>query len=147
MNLRYAKRSEATEQIEVVAWCRQAAEVIPAMRPLSLLYHVPNGGKRNKLEAANLKQEGVKAGVPDLCLPVARGAYIGLYIEMKYGDNSESENQIEWLASLQSEGHFVCVCYSARTALDVIERYIRLKSGERIGAPAGKHGYPIYRDK
>lgn len=147
MNLRYAKKSEATEQIEVVAWCNQAAEVIPAMRSLRLIHHVPNGGKRNKLEAANLKQEGVKAGVPDLELPVARGAYIGMEIEMKYGDNRESENQIDWLTSLQAEGHFVCVCYSARAALDIIERYMRLKPGERINAPVGKHGYPVYRDR
>lgn len=147
MNLRYAKKSEATEQIEVVAWCRQAAEAVPAMRSLHLLYHVPNGGKRNKLEAANLKQEGVKSGVPDLVLPVARGAYIGLYVEMKYGDNRESKNQIDWLTSLQAERHFVCVCYSARLALDIIERYIRLKPGERINATPGKHGYPVYRDK
>ncbi|MFT9055120.1 MAG: VRR-NUC domain-containing protein [Ethanoligenens sp.] len=147
MNLSYARRSEATEQITVVSWCRQAAETVPALRALRLLYHVPNGGKRNKLEAANLKQEGVKAGVPDLVLPVARGAYIGLYIEMKYGDNRESENQIDWLTGLQSEGHFVCVCYSARLALDVIERYIKLATGGRIDTPPGKHGYPVYREK
>ena len=30
---------------------------------------------------------GVKAGVPDLCLPVPMNGYAGLYIEMKYGSN------------------------------------------------------------
>lgn len=40
---------------------------------LKLLYHVPNGGKRDKRTATALRRQGVKAGVPDLCLPVARG--------------------------------------------------------------------------
>lgn len=146
MNLYRAKSSEATEQIMVVSWCRQAAEAVPAMHSLRLLYHVPNGGKRNRQEAANLKQAGVKAGVPDLCLPVARGNYIGLYIEMKYGENRESQDQIDWLSGLQAEGHFACVCYSARCALGIIERYIKLKSGELLDAPIGKHGYPVFKE-
>ncbi|MBC3486703.1 VRR-NUC domain-containing protein [Pseudomonas sp. SWRI50] len=48
-----------------------------------LIYHVPNGGHRIKAVAAKLKGQGVKAGVPDLVLPMARGGYFGLYIEFK----------------------------------------------------------------
>ena len=42
---------------------------------LELLYHVPNGGSRNKAEASKLKRMGVRAGVPDLVLPVPRAGY------------------------------------------------------------------------
>lgn len=45
---------------------------------------LPEWGSRNKAEAVKLKQMGVKAGIPDLCLPVPMGMYNGLYIEMKY---------------------------------------------------------------
>ena len=48
---------------------------------LKMLYAIPNGGARNAITGALLKAEGVKPGVPDLCLPVARGKYHGLYIE------------------------------------------------------------------
>ena len=38
-----------------------------------LIYHVPNGGHRHKKVAEKLKDQGVKAGIPDLVLPMARG--------------------------------------------------------------------------
>lgn len=53
---------------------------------LQLLYHVPNEGKRTWRTGARLKSEGLKPGVPDLCLPVARGKYHGLYVELKRRD-------------------------------------------------------------
>lgn len=143
MNLYRARRSEATEQITVISWCNQAAQYFPELR---FIYHVPNGGSRNKAEAANLKAEGVKAGVPDLMFPFPHGAYIGLVVEMKFGSNRESEDQIEWLQALQAAGHCVAVCYSSRTALDLIERYIRFRSGERLNAEIGKHGYPVFKE-
>lgn len=77
----YRKRSEATEQERVINWARFYAKDFPE---LDLLHHIPNGGSRNQLEAANLKRQGVKAGVPDLCLPVARNGKHGLYVEMKW---------------------------------------------------------------
>ena len=39
----------------------------------ALLYAVPNGGYRNAREAARFKAEGVRSGVPDLCLAVSNG--------------------------------------------------------------------------
>ena len=41
---------------------------------------VPNGGKRSKSEAGRLKAEGVKSGVPDLCL-IYDGMYYGLEVK------------------------------------------------------------------
>ena len=71
----YRKRSEAAEQEAVIAWCGWMEKQHPELK---LLFHIPNGGSRNKAEAANLKAQGVKPGVPDLCLPVARCGYHGL---------------------------------------------------------------------
>lgn len=83
MNMRYAMRSEDTEQINVVSWANWNMNRYPELK---WLHHVPNGGSRNKQEAVKLKQMGVKAGVSDLCLPYPKGIYCGLYIEMKFGD-------------------------------------------------------------
>lgn len=63
--------TEAEEQIALFEWATLQSGRFPE---LALLYHVPNGGSRNKIEAARLRAQGVKSGVPDLCLPVARGA-------------------------------------------------------------------------
>ena len=55
------------------------------------------GGKRDAKTATILKRQGVKAGVPDLHLPVARGGYHGLYIELKVGDNTTTKKQKDWI--------------------------------------------------
>ena len=89
-----------------------------------MIYHIPNGGSRNQLEAANLKRQGVKAGVPDLCLPVPKEGYHGLYIEMKYGKNKPTDNQEEWLESLRQYGYKTAVCYGADEARETIKQYI-----------------------
>jgi hypothetical protein len=65
----------------------------PALR---MLHAIPNGGHRHKATAARLKAAGVKAGVPDICLPVARGDWHGLYIELKVGKNKLTEAQRRW---------------------------------------------------
>ena len=116
------RRSEATEQETLIQWCGWQQGKYPELK---LIYHVPNGGSRNTLEAANLKRQGVKAGVPDLCLPVARNGFHGLYIEMKYGKNKTTENQKEWLEELTAQGYFTTVCYGAEEAERIIARYLQ----------------------
>ena len=67
--------SESQEQQALFEWAELSKRCFPE---LELLFHVPNGGARSKATAGRLKAEGVKPGVPDLCLPVPRGAYHGL---------------------------------------------------------------------
>ncbi len=126
------KRSEATEQEAVIQWCNWQQRKYPE---LELLYHIPNGGSRNKLEAVNLKRQGVRAGVPDLCLPVPRNGFHGLYIEMKYGRNRTTNQQKEWLKELEEQGYFTVVCYGAEEAERILARYI------------GMEGYPIIENR
>jgi hypothetical protein len=92
---------------------------------LALFHAIPNGGFRTKVTAAKLKAEGVKAGVLDTHLPVARGGYHGLWIEMKYGRNKPTEEQKWWIEELRSQGHFVTVCYGWEPAAETLEHYIR----------------------
>ncbi len=131
MNLRYAKASEDTEQIKVIGWAERNCSNHPELR---WLFHVPNGGSRNKTEAVKLKQMGVKAGVSDLCLPYPKGVYSGLFIEMKYGNNRQQNTQKEFLAAMAAAGHFVATCYSAAEAIKVIEEYLELIAGNEIKA-------------
>ena len=115
---------EAVDQETVFQW---AALMRPRYPELYLLYHIPNGGSRNALEAANLKRQGVKAGVPDLCLPVARGKYHGLYIELKHGKNETTDLQKKWIASLQKQDYAAAVCYGWEQAVEVISKYLEMR--------------------
>lgn len=92
---------------------------------LKLLFHIPNGGKRDVKEAARFKAMGVKAGVPDLCLPVPMNGFAGLYIEMKYGKNKPTDHQKEWIGALKEQGYKVTVCYSGVEATRELESYLQ----------------------
>ena len=119
---------EGNEQEALFNWAALARCRFPE---LDLLYHIPNGGSRNRLEAAKLRRQGVKSGVPDLCLPVARGGYHGLYIEMKYGKNKTSENQNKWLADLRAQDYAAAVCYGWQDAQQVITNYLEGRKQSR----------------
>lgn len=97
MNMRYAKRSEDTEQINVVSWACWNVNRYPELK---WLFHVPNGGSRNRAEAVKFKQMGVKAGVSDLQLPYPKGSYCGLFVEMKFGNNRQQDTQKEFLEDM-----------------------------------------------
>ena len=115
--------TEAQEQAWLMAWAKGNEARHPELK---LLYHVPNGGSRNKIEAANLKRQGVKSGVPDLCLPVARGRYHSLYVEMKRRERSRiTQTQKEWLQELHKYGNLVVVCYGAEEAKAAILEYLK----------------------
>ena len=70
--------SEGQEQATLFNWARMMEGMYPELR---LMFHVPNGGGRSKAEAGRFKMEGVKAGVPDIFLPVPRGNYHGIPAE------------------------------------------------------------------
>lgn len=112
---------ESQEQTFLFQWANLARCKYPE---LELLHHIPNGGKRNAREAAALKRQGVKAGVPDICLPVAIGEYHGLYIELKVGKNKTSKHQDEWIQKLRNENYYVEVSYGWQEARDTIEDYL-----------------------
>ena len=117
------KRSEATEQILVMQWCELNECIYPE---LELMHHIPNGGKRDKAEAGRLKKQGVKAGVPDLHLPVPKGEYCGLYIEMKLNGNKPTPKQKMWIKKLREQIHCVVVCDGFEEAKDTIIKYMSI---------------------
>ena len=117
---------QSKEEIEQATLFRWASYAQMQNEELKLMYHIPNEGKRSAAMGARLKAEGLKAGVPDVCLPTAHGGYIGLFIEMKVKPNKPTENQKQWLRDLRKAGHFTAVCYSWEEAKELIEEYIRL---------------------
>lgn len=112
---------EHKHQAALVEWAGYAAGADPRLR---LLYAIPNGGQRSKATAGKLKAEGVKPGVPDLCLPVAVGVWHGLYLEMKADRGRVSPEQREWLEALAAAGYAACVCYGWWAARYAVQLYL-----------------------
>ena len=86
--------------------------------PGLIWYAVPNGGLRNKRVAADLKRQGVKAGVPDLAfvLPGGRAAFI----ELKVGKNDTSDAQESFMLDAEGVGAVCEVCRSVEDVRDVL---------------------------
>lgn len=87
-------------------------------------YSIPNGEKRGPKAQQLFKKLGGKPGVPDLCIPVAKGGYFGLYIEMKHGRNKPTDNQLRWQTILIEQGYKATTCWEADEAIAVIKNYL-----------------------
>ena len=129
--IRTFKRSESEEQRMLVEWAALSEKRHPELK---LLHAVPNGGKRHIKTAMALKAEGAKPGVPDLCLPVARCGYHGLYVEMKAAKGRTSEAQDWWLKELNEQSYLAKVCRSFEEARDLMLDYLDGKLTPRQGA-------------
>jgi hypothetical protein len=90
-----------------------------------LLLAIPNGGMRSKATAGKLKAEGVRAGVPDLFLPIAVGGHHGLWVEMKTRTGGRlSPDQVSWIAHLRLQGYRVEVCPGVDHGIRAIRDYL-----------------------
>lgn len=118
--------SEHQEQANLIKWANLQARLYPE---LALLFAIPNGGLRDVRVARKLKLEGVKSGVPDLFLPVARRGYHGLFIELKSTKGKPTKKQVSWLAQLDKQGFKAVVCRGFDAATGEIIRYLGIGSG------------------
>jgi hypothetical protein len=62
--------------------------------------------------------------VPDLCLPVPRLGFHGMFIELKTGKNKPSPEQAEFLDTLAEQGYYAAVCWGAEEAIREIKEYL-----------------------
>lgn len=96
------KLTEHDLQCAVIAECDRRAILRPEY---GLILHIPNGEYRTKATAGRLKAMGVRAGILDFLLPIARHGYHSLWIETKITPNKPTAAQLEWIRRLQMEGH------------------------------------------
>ena len=114
--------SEHDIQVSLMEWAFWMKIKYPE---LEYLFAIPNGGARHVVTGLKLKNEGVKRGVPDLFLPVARGKYHGLFVELKRPGGKLSKQQEEWAKNLFYLGYGVVVCFSLEEAINAIEDYLK----------------------
>lgn len=114
--------NEHQHQMKVIEWAF-ANEI--AWPDLCWLYAIANAGAgAQRGQAGKMKAEGVKPGVPDLCLPVPRAGFHGLYIEMKAIGGVETREQKNWLFGLRELGYYTCTAYGHEIAIQIIQAYI-----------------------
>jgi hypothetical protein len=126
------KHLEDTLQESCVRWFRYAY-------PNVTLMSIPNGGKRNAIEAAKLKRTGTLAGVADLFVMKAKDVlierlpgelgrhyitYHGLWIEVKTGKNQQTEAQKTFEVKAIEAGYAYEVCRSIDEFMKVVNDYL-----------------------
>ena len=118
---------EHQSQVALFEW---AAENEAKHPDLHWLFAVPNGSYKSKAAAGRFKAEGLKPGVLDVWLPVARGAHPGLVIEMKIAPNRLTKDQEAWKGHLERQGWVVAVAYSSDQAIKTLSAYLSLKDDD-----------------
>ena len=115
---------ESRIQQSLMQWAAYASGSNPE---LGLLYSIPNGANTTIQNRKRLVCEGLKAGMPDLCLPVQRGDFSALYIELKTPKGRLSKVQEERIESLQTYGNMVVVCRGLEETIESINKYLSIK--------------------
>jgi hypothetical protein len=128
--------TEAAHQAAVFCWAAQHYEEWPVLR---WMHSSLNGAmfgddlKGRMIRAARQIAQGLKPGVADIFLPVKRGEYSGLYIEMKKpsikpkkpgSKGGLSDEQIEFKDFVKEQGFGWCVAYSWKEAVSFIIQYL-----------------------
>lgn len=90
-----------------------------------LLFSVPNGGFRNKLEAYLLKAEGVKAGVSDLVMLIPNKEFHGLCIEFKVAGGKQTKDQLNFELSAINQGYKYVIVRDCNQFIIEISKYLK----------------------
>jgi hypothetical protein len=112
---------EHSEQVALFAWSSWESKRVPE---LALLFAIPMGGYRPTNVAKQLKAEGARAGIPDVFLPVPRGCWHGIFIELKTPSGKVSPAQKGWLSALNEQGYVARVCRGWTEARELIIDYL-----------------------
>lgn len=123
---------ESSHQRALFCWAHDNLETYPE---LYWLFAVPNGGERPKSVAAAMKAEGAKDGVSDIFLPIKRGPWSGLWIELKrparpdlnHKEGVVSKEQKKWIDHFKSQDYGAMVCIGWEQARDNIVAYLEYK--------------------
>lgn len=113
--------TENAIQAAYFEWTSFASAKYPELR---LAFAIPNGVHKTPAARIVFKATGLKSGVPDVFLPVARGGYHGLYIEFKTAQGKVSDSQKQWLNDLSEQGYYVAICRDWSDAAELTIEYL-----------------------
>jgi hypothetical protein len=105
--------TEREIQISIVQWAAWALKHV-------VVFHIPNGGARHPAVAAKLKQEGVMAGVADLCVLLPEGKII--WVEVKRPKGRQNKAQQKFQALCEEFGHTYHIVYSLAEFIELFRK-------------------------
>jgi len=112
---------EHTEQKLFFQWCLRHADEYEG---LHRIFAIPNGGNIDAVRGRRLKEEGLRAGVPDMFLPHPIAPFGGLFIELKVrGGGIVSDAQKAWISELTCAGYQCVVAKGFPEAKQAVENY------------------------
>lgn len=112
---------EFDDQCAVFHWRQMQLNVYPELK---YLFSTLNGVRLPIGVAVKMKRSGMTRGVLDIWLPVRRGGYAGLVIELKHGDNQPSEDQKDWIEFLLSQGFYAVATWGVDETIGEITKYL-----------------------
>jgi hypothetical protein len=115
---------EWREQAAIFKWAQIHDHEFPELK---LLNGSLNGVRLSIGQATKAKRTGMKKGYPDIFLPIRRGIYPGLFIELKKKNGwipKEGDDQHWWLTQLANQGFSCHVCRGADAAIATIKTYL-----------------------
>lgn len=118
--MRLLKSGEISEESihkTVMDWVRSHAQI------KKLVIHIPNEGRRTKHFGAVLKDMGMRAGVSDLFIAMARHTFNGAWIELKSSNGKLSEEQALFQLDMANQNYFTMVCWGVDEAIKTIAWY------------------------
>ncbi len=120
---------EAAEQAALFQWRDHHLYKYPG---LDLMFATLNGAflqgnaRQRAIQWKKLVKQGARKGVLDIFLPVAKGKYHGLWMEMKAPKphrSSVTPEQKEWKERMRNEGYLARIVYGCDEAVAAIEAY------------------------
>lgn len=116
--------TEHEEQQALFQWART---MIARHPELDIMYALTNGAQRSRGGHRHMYAEGMKKGMPDVCLPCARGPWHAMYIEMKRieGDGP-TDDQFKRMLSLEENGNLAIWCRGWEDARLAIIDYLSI---------------------
>ena len=145
---KFPEPSEFVQQCNVVEFCFHMASKYPDLELINASMngsYIPGSAPRVEKKWINfkniksyvienfrwklinmLKASGcLRKGFPDLNLPVPRGIWHGLYIELKKKSSGRlSGDQIWWINQLTEQGYYACTCRGEEAAKRLLIEYV-----------------------
>ncbi len=113
------KTTEDREAMAYTKWCM----LTPVLRDLVL--HIANERACSAQQGYKLKMMGVRRGVSDYFVPLPRGKYHGLWIELKKDKTCKPTFEQEvWLARMRVNDYAAFVAHGADQAIKLTKAYI-----------------------
>lgn len=119
------KSKRKNEEAEIQTEFFNQVDLFFPFIPEKLLFAVPNGGSRNKIEAVNLKRQGVKAGVSDVLLLIPKKGFASLCLEFKTKTGKQSQHQKDFQKQAEMCGSKYVIVRSVKEAIDEMRFYLK----------------------